>query len=130
MMLFPYDALQSWKGAYPPATVQSLLTKLARRWSEVVALLERIAGGAGKAAALELAIARTCHAHFQSTANKVEFYLLRDQSATVPGRHRMLEIAELELARRQYLVASGKSRIAYEASNHYYYTPADLLEKC
>jgi hypothetical protein len=131
MILFPYDALQSWKGAYPPATVQSLLAELARRWSEGVAVLERIAGGAGKAAALELAIARTCHAHFESTANQVEFYVLRDQSATAPVRRRMLEIAsrELELARRQYLVARDESRIAYEASNHYYYTPADLLEK-
>jgi phosphoribosyl-ATP pyrophosphohydrolase len=26
-------------------------------------------------------------------------------------------------------VARDESRIAYEASNHYYYTPADLLEK-
>jgi len=137
MILFPYDAYQSWKGAYPAATVQELMTKLARRWGEGVAVLERIGGRASKEAVLELAIARTCHTHFESTANQVEFYLLREEAAgATPERRkgilaRMLEITEREreLARRQYLVTCEESRIGYEASNHYYYTPADLLEK-
>ena len=138
MILFPYDAYKSWKGAYPPAAVQELMARLARRWGEGVAVLERIGAGAGsKEAVLELAIARTCHTHFESTANQVEFYLLRDEAPGATPEHRkaiqtrLLEIAEreLELARRQYLVARGESRIGYEASNHYYYTPADLLEK-
>src|SRR5690606_10172866 len=34
MILFPYDAYQSWKGGYPPAVVQDLLAKLSRRWAE------------------------------------------------------------------------------------------------
>jgi hypothetical protein len=86
---------------------------------------------------LELAIARTCHTHFESTANQIEFYLLRDEA---PGasperektiRGRLIEIAEREreLARIQYSVARDESLIGYEASNHYYYTPVDLLEK-
>lgn len=137
MILFPYDACQAWKGAYPAATVQQLMATLARRWGQGLAVLERIGGRASKEAVLELAIARTCHAHFESTANQVEFYLLREEAAsTTPERRkgvlaRMREIAarELELARRQFLVARQESRIGYEASNHYYYTPVDLLEK-
>ena len=137
MILFPYDAYQSWRGVYPPAIVRDLMARLARRWGDGVAVLERIDSRASKEAALELAIARTCHTHFESTANQVEFYLLRDEvPKAAPDRRkvirtRMLEIAarELELARRQYLVAREESRIGYEASNHYYYTPADLLEK-
>ena len=43
----------------------------------------------------------------------------------------MRELArqEIELARRLYPIARGHSVIGYEASNHYYYRPADLIEK-
>ena len=137
MILFPYDAYNSWKGAYPAATVQQLMAKLAQRWGEGVAMLEQIGAPKSKEAALELAIARTCHTHFESTANQVEFYLLRDEApGATPSREkqirtRLLAIAEWEseLARVQYTVACNQSLIGYEASNHYYYTPVDLLEK-
>jgi triphosphoribosyl-dephospho-CoA synthetase len=137
MILFPYDAYNSWRGAYPAATVQQLMAKLAQRWGEGVAVLEQIGTPAGKEAALELAIARTCHTHFESTANQVEFYVLRDEApSATPEREkeirtRLLSIAqrEIELARVQYEVACDQSLIGYEASNHYYYTPVDLLEK-
>jgi hypothetical protein len=36
---------------------------------------------------------------------------------------------EIELAKRQYFLARQDSTIAYEASNHYYYRPLDLVEK-
>jgi hypothetical protein len=44
---------------------------------------------------------------------------------------RMANIAEveIELAKRQYAIARHDSTIAYEASNHYYYRPLDLMEK-
>ena len=136
MILFPYDAYKSWKGAYPAATVQELMAKLAKRWGQGVAVLEKI-NARSKEAVLELAIARTCHTHFESTANQVEFYLLRDEAPGATAarekeiRSRLLAIAarENELARLQYLVTRDQSLIGYEASNHYYYTPVDLLEK-
>ena len=137
MILFPYDAYKSWKGAYPPAVVQELLSKLAKRWAEGVAVIEKIDATGRREAKLELAIARTCHTHFESAANQVEFCLLRDEApGAAPGRvnairTRLLAIAirERELARLQYAVTRDESLIGYEASNHYYYTPVDLLEK-
>jgi hypothetical protein len=137
MMLFPYDAYNAWRGVYPATTVQQLMSKLARRWGEGVAALEKIDAAGRKEAGLELAIARTCHTHFESTANQVEFYLLRDEAPTATAtrvsviRARLIEIAEREreLARLQYAVTRDESLIGYEASNHYYYTPIDLLEK-
>jgi hypothetical protein len=136
MILFPYDAYKSWKGAYPPATVRDLMAKMAKRWGDGVAILEKIRP-AGKEAALELAIARTCHTHFESTANQLEFYLLRDEAPGAAAervkeiRARLIAIAERErvLALQQYAVVREESLIGYEASNHYYYTPIDLLEK-
>jgi hypothetical protein len=137
MMLFPYDNYQAWKGQYPPEVIRQLMSKMAFRWAAGVALLEKIDVAGRPEAQLELAIARTCHSHFESTANQLEFYLLRDEapSATTDRvtaiRARLIAIAEREreLAQKQYKVAEGDSRIGYEASNHYYYTPIDLLEK-
>ncbi|MYC82516.1 MAG: hypothetical protein F4X19_10550 [Acidobacteria bacterium] len=87
-------------------------------------------------AEMDLAIAQTCRHHFQSTANQVEFYLLREKlrqsrEEKPPTVQRMIEIAraEIELARAQFSIARRHSTIAFEASNHYYYRPLDLAEK-
>ena len=136
MILFPYDAYTTWKGRIRrlPSTIDV----------EAGAALGSGSGGARKdrhrsrrEAILELAIAKTCHTHFESTANQIEFYLLRDEAVSATPdragtiRGRLIEIAEREreLARSQYFITRDESLIAYEASNHYYYTPVDLLEK-
>jgi L-alanine-DL-glutamate epimerase-like enolase superfamily enzyme len=77
------------------------------------------------AATADLDIARTCYHHFASAANQVAFYANRDQ----PARLRELAAAEILLARQQYDVARRTSTIGYEATNHYYYRPLDLVEK-
>ncbi len=43
----------------------------------------------------------------------------------------MIRIAEeeIQLAKSQYLIARGDSRIGFEATNQYYYRPLDLVEK-
>lgn len=127
MILFPHDAYQAWKGAYPPAAVQSQMAALAARWAEGLRLLPPAINAESR---LEHSIARTCHTHFESVANQLEFYLLRDSGAP-DARPRMLALAQRErqLALQQFEVARNESLIAYEASSHYYYTPIDLLEK-
>ena len=37
--------------------------------------------------------------------------------------------AEIQLARQLHQIQSRDSRIGFEATNHYYYIPQDLLEK-
>jgi hypothetical protein len=141
MILFPYDQYQSWKGAYPATTVQRLMARMSARWAAGLDILRKavaLAPDDGRRAAdLELAIARTCHTHFESTANQVEFYVLRDEAAQASEARRAeirraligLAERERELSRAQFLVARRESLIGYEASNHYYYTPWDLVEK-
>lgn len=135
MILFPYDDYKAWSGQYPPEAVQRQFAKLAALWSVGVATLEsslaHVPAHKKAAADLDLAIAQTCHHHFQSTANQVEFYLLRDGARTAEAVARMRALArqEIDLARRQFDVARQHSVIAYEASNHYYYRPLDLVEK-
>ena len=135
MILFPYDDYKAWSGVYPPEIVEKQFARMATFWNNGLAVMERSLADVSPwkqgNAQLDWAIARTCYHHFQSTANQVEFYLLRDGPASREAAERMRAIAaqEIELARRQFGLARRHSVVAYEASNHYYYTPLDLVEK-
>jgi hypothetical protein len=135
MILFPQDDYKAWSGRYPPEVVFREFSRMAKRWLGALADFRKamtLAEADGKEGAAEdLAIAETCWIHFQSTANQVEFYMLRDAPPNDARRARMRDLAvnEIELARQLYPIAKRHSVIAYEASNHYYYRPADLLEK-
>jgi hypothetical protein len=135
MILFPQDAYRAWSGAYPPEVVRDQFTRMADLWEKALPLfrraVERVPATRKSAAEEDLAIAETCLIHFRSVANQVAFYLLRDGKPTAESRARMRELAEREkeLARRLYVLARQHAVIAYEASNHYYYRPLDLIEK-
>ncbi|HEU0139079.1 MAG TPA: hypothetical protein VFQ79_05195, partial [Bryobacteraceae bacterium] len=135
MILFPYDDYRSWCGRHSPETVQKGFAAMAALWKEGLATFRRalpmVPLHKKRFAELDLAIAETCYYHFQSTANQLEFYILREKTGDRAARARMRRIAEeeAELARRQFSIARDHSIIAYEASNHYFYTPLDLVEK-
>jgi hypothetical protein len=135
MILFPQDDYKSWSGKYPPEVAQREFTRMADLWEQALpafrAAMEAVSQSRKRQALEDLAIAETCYIHFRSTANQFAFYLARDAARTPESLARMREIAksEIELARRLYSLAKGHSVIAYEASNHYYYRPADLAEK-
>ncbi|MFN0166666.1 MAG: hypothetical protein ACKV22_09565 [Bryobacteraceae bacterium] len=138
MMLFPHDALAQWCGPYPPSVVQSQFSKLSAKWKTG---LDQFRAAMNKAsrqfAALDLAIAETCLHHFQSVANQVQFYILRERldkagEAERDGiRREMAALTrdELRLAKSQYRLLRHHSLLAYEGSNHYYYRPLDAAEK-
>jgi hypothetical protein len=133
MILFPHDALKAWCGRYPPQAVLSQFRKMAGIWKNGLPHLDaahlKSPSSKRTGAAQDVAIAQTCYHHFESVANQVEFYMLREDRAANRARLIALAEAEIELARKQYEVARSQSTIGYEASNHYYYTPLDLVEK-
>jgi hypothetical protein len=135
MILFPQDDYKSWSGKYPPEMACREFSRIAARWQAALGDYRKamtIAAAEGREGAMEdLAIAETCWIHFQSTANQLEFYILRDGEPSADAKARMRELAsrEIDLASRLYPLAKRHSVIAYEASNHYYYRPTDLLEK-
>jgi hypothetical protein len=79
--------------------------------------------------------------HFQSVANQTRYVLARDaladsaSSISPEERQRLLgEVrhcveSEIALARRLCTLAREDSRIGFEAANHYFYVPLDLVEK-
>jgi len=140
MMLFPYDDFKAWVGGYPVEVAEKQFEKMTNLWETGLksfrAALVHVPSHQQARAQRDLGIAETCYLHFKSTANQIRFYRLREalesenanRSALVA---QMVEIAEdeIELAKRQYSIARNDSTIAYEASNHYYYRPLDLVEK-
>lgn len=135
MILFPQDDYKAWAGKYTPAVAQREFTRMADRWERAMPgfrnALRAVSRSRSRQALEDLAIAETCYIHFRSTANQFEFYQLRDAPRTAESTARMRELvrAEMDLARRLYPLAQQHSVIAFEASNHYYYRPADLAEK-
>ena len=141
MMLFPYDDYTKWVGRYPVRTVQKQFEKMAQLWKpgldhfrQALPLVEE---HKKKVAQSDFGIAETCYLHFQSVANQISFYLLRydwkqvepPMRPMIAARMAKLVQAEAEIAKRQFPIARQDSTIGYEASNHYYYRPLDLMEK-
>jgi hypothetical protein len=86
----------------------------------------------------ELNVIEAAAIHFQSTANQARFVQARDKlgsaktnAEAAPQLASLGTILQQEsaLARRLHAIQSRDSRIGFEASNQYYYVPADLIEK-
>jgi len=145
MVGFPYDDLTRWRGPYPPQVFAEQFAKVAAGWQEGLAHLEQAVRSApperAEDAKAQLLFAQVAGLHFQSVANQARFVIARgqllakDQPPTAEARRALLEqmralaADEREVARRTFALARQDSRVAYEASNHYYYVPLDLAEK-
>ena len=143
MVCFPYDHLAGWRGPYPPTVFAEQFEKVADGWAEGLLHFEKAVDATTsehrELAASDLTVARAVYLHFASVANQVRFVLARDalsqpnvseaQKQHLRKRVQQLIESEITLARDLFTVTSQDSRIGYEASNHYYYVPQDLVEK-
>jgi hypothetical protein len=143
MVGIPYDDLEGWRGLYPPTVFAEQFEKVAQGWAGGLLHFQRAVDATPsehrKTAASDLSVARAAYLHFASIANQVRFVMARDalsqpnvsDEQRLQLRRRVQQIikSEITLARDLYVVASQDSRIGYEASNHYFYLPQDLVEK-
>ncbi|MCL1857347.1 MAG: hypothetical protein FWF84_06905 [Kiritimatiellaeota bacterium] len=158
MVGIPYDELGAWRGGvYPPDVWAAQMRKVAKGFGEgcamfatAVANMERTQntehrtqngdafGGkdclstgretcATTCATGELGMFRAQAMHFASCANQAEFIMARDRG----DRDAMRRLAADEMALAQALLplVLADSRIGYESSNQYFYTPYDVVEK-
>jgi hypothetical protein len=142
MVGIPYDDLNGWRGPYPPEVFVSQFAKLAEGWDAGVMELE-LAQGKLEAeqrslARADLRVAQAARLHFASVANQSRFVMARDAFLAAKDRSSQTELrlpldrlleGEIDLARRLYDLSTSDSRLGYEASNHYFYMPLDLVEK-
>ena len=137
MVGLPYDDLKTWRGVYPPDVFASQLQAVADGFDDAAERLENRTSSTPKTdaerAALrrELDVARAAAAHFRSVANQSRFVAACDAEPTpqTTAVVRQALESEIELARRLHAIQRRDSRIGFEATNHYFYTPLDLVEK-
>lgn len=148
----PYDDLDGWRDIYPVATFIKQMTAMTDGFDGAGAGLRRAAGGvrldaeldaeraAERVAALrgELDVIDACAIILRSVANQGRFVQARRELEGAKNRaeagaacdvlSRVLE-NEIELACRLYAIQRRDSRIGFEAANHYFFVPQDLVEK-
>ena len=145
MVGIPYDDLKTWRGPYPADVFAGQFAKVAEGWKIGLADLQHAVEKAPKdciaAARAELNFAEAAQLHFQSVASQTRFVIARDELLNKAKpltadekKARIEEISrivddEIQAARRLFTLTRQDSRIGYEASNHYYYMPLDLVEK-
>ena len=147
MVGIPYDDLKGWRAVYPEDVFVKQFQRIAEGWQRgLVQLKEAVAKADAKKrdqAIADVRVAEAAGIHFQSVANQAQFIRIRDTlaqiSATDSGltadreQHlselRSILDREIDLAKRLWRIVRTDSRIGFEASNHYFYTSQDLVEK-
>jgi len=143
MVGIPYDDLDGWRGPFPSETLAEQFEKMAMVWatglSHFEQAVEATCGDTRATAEADLGLARAVYLHFASVGNQIRFVLARDalrlpdlSSNDRQGLHDQLHKLldhEITLARELFILAQKDSRIGFEASNHYFYVPNDLVEK-
>ena len=126
MVGFPYDDLRGWRGPYPPEVFAAQFEKVCAGWEAGLAEMSKAADGS-PAAREDLLLAGAAGLHFRSVANQARFVMARDAKRL--NEMKKIAAAEAAVARELYDLARADSRVGFEASNHYYYVPQDLVEK-
>ncbi|MBQ8351706.1 MAG: hypothetical protein IJY20_06660 [Clostridia bacterium] len=125
MVTFAYDDYNTWRGKYSLDEWLSLLDNLLCEWKKGLDLLN---GVEGNAAFDELyRFAEVIYINLRSMVVQTRYNVARDA-----GRREELPAwlaEEKELTKRLYRHAAADARIGYEASNHYYFTQNNFLEK-
>ncbi len=145
MVGIPYDDVNGWRGPYPADIFAEQFAKVARGWAEGLGDLEQAAKKAPAdkqtEAQAQLRYAAAAQMYFSSVANQVRFTTLRDtlldKNHSLPeGKRREMREAmrkilrdEIQFAKDLFILTRRDSCIGFEASNHYFYVPVDLMEK-
>ncbi len=139
MIGFPYDDLDGWRGNYSREEFAVQWLQLAIGWARGMELfdeaIELVDDPHRDVLMRDRAVAEAVGVHFTSVAHQSVFVMARDTLRADPENQearRQCEQAigqEIEFARRLHTLVKADSRIGFEASNDYYYTPLDLMEK-
>ena len=125
MVTYAFDDYNAWKGTYSLEEYLFLLENLLDDWGHG---LELLCGLDGNDAFCELVrFAEVIYVNLKSTVVQTRYNVARD-TGKIDEIPALLE-EEGRLARRLYALAAKDARIGYEASNHYYFTQNNFLEK-
>ncbi len=144
MVGIPYDDLKAWRNIYPAEIFIGQLRKVSSGFTNALKILrtktKNLKLNDVQRAALyeECTVAETVAIHYGSIVNQAEFILLRDgfqskknateRQASINKIREILK-AEIVMAKRMNVLQNENSKLGFEATNHYFYTPGDLIEK-
>jgi len=133
MVGFPYDCVEGWCAMYPADVLETQFEKLSQGWKTGLDLLESISHEISHEHLENYSelkcIAGACYCHFRSSFLQTKFVRLRDCGLINSPEMKNLLDEETDLAVMLMGFCRQDSRIGFEASNHYYYTASDLMEK-
>ena len=142
MVGIPYDDIRRWRSIYPEQVFVDQMAKVAAGFGEGCArfdaMVAKCTGAQRENARREAGMFRAAYLHFVSVVDQARFVMARerrDKAASdaerAAAKAKMREIAARELATAKALLplVQADSRIGYECSNHYFYTPQDVREK-
>ncbi len=132
-MGFPYDDIATWKYRYSEDIFSRAFHKMADNWKKGLPILEnelkKLKGRYKKNLEELYRFALVTYCHFKATSNAIDFIILRRDLKA--NKDKLISILENEilLAKRVGICQCEDARIAFEATNHYYYTPSLIQEK-
>ncbi len=127
MVGIPYDDLDAWRSVYPAEVFLGQLETVAAGFEAALTALRSAVPRWPAALAEEAGCIEAAAIHYASVANQARFVMARK----VGDRESVRRIARAEsvLAVRMHALQSRDARFGFEASNQYFYTPLDLVEK-
>ncbi|HOK08852.1 MAG TPA: hypothetical protein PLJ10_04230 [Candidatus Hydrogenedens sp.] len=143
---FPYDDVKNWCGNFPPEIFANQMEKMARGFNEAILTAKNELKNLNvdnqehlSSFENECRIIEVCASHFQAVANQTRFVLLRnkllneqlsnEEKTKLIAQLREILNNEMDIATKEYLNQLQDSRIGFEATNHYFYVPLDLVLK-
>ena len=127
MIGFSWDDFEKWIHPYPYDVFISQTDKMLEKWMSGIEILREIKGDSN----VDELLTFTEAAYIHLAADKIHTeyaYLKRDLKANKSKLSELVKISRQHAVELLKLVYKD-ARIGYEASNHYYYTPAILKEK-
>ena len=125
MVCYAYDDYEAWTAPYPYEVYVSQLEKLLDGWKWGVQQLSALPQTARVAELTRYA--KAAYAHFQTDLLQTKFAKYKREGDRAAMKACVL--AEKANAETLLTLMRQDARIAFEASNHYFYTERNLLEK-
>ena len=130
MVCFAFDDYETWIEPYPIDVYLSQYEKLLTRWKEGLSALAGIQTKDKTPKTEELQLySETAYAHFYSDYLQTRFSVLKNN--VKKNRAEIEEVLKESLQNTKKLIGlmHRDAKIGFEASNHYFYTDRNLVEK-
>ena len=127
MVCYSFDDYEVWSAPYGLDIYINQYKKLCEGWKKGLEILEKTEGNALFEEYARMA--KASYFHFYSALLHAEFVKLKNDVKSNGKRIKEIVDEEYKNTVSLYELTTKDAKIGFEMTNHYYYTPANLLEK-